>query len=181
MTDIERSLAEIVALLPDNTVGETGPQDGREAVLSLAPAAGALDIVVSAPTTIAIAGTFVAVVGTTLLRADARQVASSGDGQLSYQAPPRRRFLVALTAVLSSSAVGARELGLVPWVDGSAPTNVQPIRVTVAGSGARATLSGLWLLSIDSGAIVRAAVTDYTASGTVTVESLHLAINGGII
>jgi hypothetical protein len=68
MAQTPRTLAELLALLPDNTSGLIGAEDVRDMLVSLYPSRGAIDLSgTPVATTFANTTTYVKVAGTTLL------------------------------------------------------------------------------------------------------------------
>lgn len=69
MAETPKVLSALLAQLPDNTTGLISPEDIRDAVVSLFPSRGQLDLTASAATTFALTNTWYKLAGTTALDA----------------------------------------------------------------------------------------------------------------
>lgn len=98
MPDTERTQAQIIALLPDNTNGEISPQDLRDFVVSAAPPHGSFSRLVAAATTIGTAGVYVKAAGTTSVGPNMKDFTMPVDGRLTYIGAPDRHFHVVVSA-----------------------------------------------------------------------------------
>ncbi len=67
MAETPKVLAALLAQLPDNSTGLISPEDIRDAVVSLFPSRGQLDLTASAQTTFAATNTYYKLAGTTAL------------------------------------------------------------------------------------------------------------------
>lgn len=67
MAETPKVLSALLAQLPDNTTGLISPEDIRDAVVSLFPSRGQLDLTASASTTFAVTNTWYKLAGTTAL------------------------------------------------------------------------------------------------------------------
>jgi hypothetical protein len=67
MAETPKVLSALLAQLPDNTTGLISPEDIRDAVVSLFPSRGQLDLTATAQTTFATTNTYVKLAGTTAL------------------------------------------------------------------------------------------------------------------
>jgi hypothetical protein len=69
MAETPKVLSALLAQLPDNTTGLISPEDIRDAVVSLFPSRGQLDLTATASTTFALTDTWYKLAGTTALDA----------------------------------------------------------------------------------------------------------------
>ena len=67
MSQTPKVLAALLAQLPDNTTGDITPEDVRDAVVSLFPSRGQIDLSATATTTFAATATYYKLAGTTAL------------------------------------------------------------------------------------------------------------------
>ena len=73
MAETPKVLSALLAQLPDNTTGLISPEDIRDAVVSLFPSRGQIDLTATAQTTFATTNTYVKLAGTTALDASLGQ------------------------------------------------------------------------------------------------------------
>lgn len=73
MAETPKVLSALLAQLPDNTTGLISPEDIRDAVVSLFPSRGQLDLTATAQTTFQASNTYVKLAGTTALDASLGQ------------------------------------------------------------------------------------------------------------
>jgi hypothetical protein len=104
MADTNRSLAEILLLLADNTTGDISPQDMRDAVLSLTPAHGSMIVTTPAETLVVSANTPLKAAGVTGSTGTLHDFTMPVDNRLTFNgASPRE---VQIAASLSMTAIG---------------------------------------------------------------------------
>lgn len=84
--EVQRTIAELYALLADNSSGDISPQDVREIVETLRSGNAEMSLSVSAETSIAAIGTFVKLAGTTVQTANpaARLFSMTANNRLEY-------------------------------------------------------------------------------------------------
>jgi hypothetical protein len=162
-------LTQVLALLADNTAGDISPQDIRDAIVSLAPAYGALYFSASATSAISVAGTFVKAAGTTASVDATTDVTVATSNRITYTGPATMAFRVhASASVLCSPA--SEKIGIAIAKNGT---------VVAATAMAGQTGTAGDLINIATFATVDLATDGYvelwvanytTGSGTVTVE-----------
>ena len=109
MADTVRSMAEILALMPDNTTGDISPQDMRDAVVSLEPAIGRCFISVPSATTISDTLTPVKAAGTTTAVSGLNNISMPANNRLRYDGTAPINAIIwasmSMTALAASQSV----------------------------------------------------------------------------
>lgn len=134
MTDTVRTLADIQALLADNTRGDISPQDLRDAIISLGNQYGQLSETGNvAATVISDTISYFEVTLTTPTLGQVSQLQGSADfdqpaaGRLRYLGTPARKFAIICSLSLKA-AVNKREIHLALGKTGTPDTNSEQRR-----------------------------------------------------
>jgi hypothetical protein len=109
MADTERTVAELLVLLADNTTGAISEQDIRDMLVSLADSYGGLHISAAVETSIAATSmdgsNAVKILGTTVISTANRGMDMPANNRLRYTGAPTRFFeLNAVLSVISASS-----------------------------------------------------------------------------
>ncbi len=105
MANTERTIADLLALLADNTTGDISEQDLRDVVVSLADSYGGMRISSAVETSIALVSTPVKCLGTTTISSAARDMDMPANNRLRYIGAPTRyhEMTMALSVISASS------------------------------------------------------------------------------
>jgi hypothetical protein len=176
MADTQRSAAELIALLADNSTGDISAQDLRDLVETLIPDQGAIfiDTTATAPTAITTPGTFELLAGGTLEKSNGRNFTMDQDGRLTYEGTATRRCIVWVslsytidqnnhetrwrihkTGVHDPATEIIREVG----------TGTVPVNITLNGH-----------ITIEPGDYIEVVVTDVTGTANITVERMQMGV-----
>lgn len=177
MSETQRTVAEIYALLVDNVSGDISPQDLRDAFESWRPAIGEIYVPGADSGAIAITDTtnyFEATGMTwTLSTAESRLFdQSAGNGRLTYLGVADAIIKVSLS--LSVTAVGNNQL-LHFRIGKNAATDDSSERIRFVGTGADVGSSTTQLLStVSTGDYVSVWARNETSTGNVGIEVANL-------
>ena len=133
MADTQRTLAEILTFLADNTTGDISAQDLRDAVLSLSGGHGAAYISSAAAQPTIVQNTWYEVAGTWTLSADHHNWTLPSAGRLQYDGAARTDvFVIGNFSYTSASNNTTYEVGV--GLDGTViPSSIQRTKI---GTGA---------------------------------------------
>jgi len=105
MADTQRTIAELLALLADNSTGDISEQDLRDVVVSLANSYGGFHVSTPIETAIALVNTPVKALGTTTVSGAVRGMDMPADNRLRYTgAPTRFHTIRAALSVISAAS-----------------------------------------------------------------------------
>jgi len=173
MADTQRTIAGLIALLPDNTTGDISPQDLRDLVVSMKPGFGEMYISSPASTTINTPGTFEKIAGTTLLSSTPTPVNWSmpANNRLQYDGVADRivRVSCAISATIDGSTNKETRFRLGKGGTTHADTEGQQFFV-VNAQVENITLLGVFQVS--TGNYIEAFCTNVTDTTGVTVQSM---------
>ena len=177
MAETQRTVAEIYALLADNSTGNISPQDVRDGFESWRPATGEIYVTAVNRGEIVIANTSDYAEATamvwTLSAAESRLFdESAGNGRLTYIGIPDTVIKVSLT--LSMTAAGTNQLLHFRIGKNAVPDDASEIiRYVTTGSdiGASATQ---FLTTLSTDDYVSVWARNETSSGNVTIEVANL-------
>jgi len=102
MAETQRSLAELLANLPDNITGLIDPEDIRDVLISLKPSHGSLFRNVAADTVIGTPGTYVKALGTTTA-GGLEDLTMPADNRLTFTGISPRHFHIVATVSMTAS------------------------------------------------------------------------------
>ncbi len=175
MAETHRTLAEILANLPDNITGLIDPEDIRDLVISLNPVHGSLHRGVAADTVIGLAGTYVKALGTTIA-GDLHDMTMSQDNRLTFTGPASRHFHV--MASVSMTASGSNKIiGMKLAKNGVVLDQSVVRRAVTTGSDIGAAMIQADM-SLDTGDYVEIWVTNETTATNVKLDEFHLHASG---
>jgi hypothetical protein len=180
MAETPKVLAALLAQLPDNTTGLISPEDIRDAVVSLFPSRGQLDLTASAQTTFAATDTWYKLAGTTALDATLGQDGFSQASNNEIRATKAVNQVLLITAnVELVCASNNKTFGITFAKNGVAITGIHVSAVlSDSGKGYGFSITGLLpTLQNDTISVFVRNETDTTA---VTATSLTLSAVGFI-
>ena len=178
MTQTARTIAQILALYPDNTTQQISPQDGRDMIVTLQAKYGSLFVAEGDEVATVIANTtdFFDLAGTYTLGGNGLQFdQSAGNGLLTYTgAPDIVVLIVAQTSLIAAS--GTQTCDIIIEKNG----------VEVAGSKAESIVlstgavnaSELGLTALSQGDTINLAIRNTTAAVNVTANEAHFVVVG---
>ena len=170
MADTERSLAQLQALLADNATGDISPQDIRDMLVSLTQPYGSFSTATASATTIAVAGTYYKMAGTTQV-GNVRQMSMPSNGRLQYDGVSPRHFHIAVSVSMTTSNVN-NIVGLKIAKNGTVLDDTIVRRFVSTGTDVGSTaVHGDVALS--NGDYLELFVTNETDTDSVTVEEVY--------
>lgn len=176
MADTKRSLADIYALLADNTAGDISAQDMRDVVATLQPDHGEVSITATSATTISDTTSYFQIAGTYALSADAMDWDMNTNGQLRYIGAADRVAHIALSCSMTSgSSNQVIYMGVAKGGTIITPSIVQRKIGTGADVGSAATHA---FIEVSTNDYLTGVVRNTTAANDVTFETLNLFAMG---
>lgn len=182
MADTDRSIADILALFPDNSTGAVSPQDLRDMVVSLQTAYGDMYVSSALATTLGTTGTAVKAGGTTTAGI-LQDFSMPTDNRLRYDGAATRAVHAVATATILSTAVSQDITAYIYHYDNSSTSGA-----VVAKSAAAHSLSTVASEphAITVQAQVEMDTNDYlefwlandTSSQNVTAQNMNLVARG---
>ena len=180
MAETPKVLSALLAQLPDNTTGLISPEDIRDAVVSLFPSRGELDLTASAQTTFAATNTWYKLAGTTAFDATLGQDGFSQYANNELQATKAVNQVLLVTAnVELVCASNNKTFGLTFAKNGTPLTNVH-ISTVLANSNKGYGFSLTTLIPTAANDIISVYVRNETDTTAVTATSLSLSAVGFI-
>lgn len=177
MAQTQRSLAELIALLPNNTSGLISPEDVRDMLVSLAPIHGSYSRLVTAPTTVSVAGDYVKAAGTTT-PGTLHDLTMDQDNRLTFVGASPRHFHVLASISMTCDGIN-KVLGLKLAKNG-VPLDFSVVRRSVGTGldvGALSLQGDMTLVEND---YVEVWLTNETSATDVTIEEIHLHAAGAL-
>jgi len=171
-----RSISALNLLFPDQTSGDISPQDDRDLIATFTPGYAQMFISSSAPTTIAVATTFVKAAGTTTLTTDptALNWTMPTDNRLAYGGTPDR--VVMVTCAISLQAVGTNVD--LKWRLAKTGTTIADTEITrkvvVASENGAAAISGL--VEMSNGDYLELWTANDTDTTNLTVTNMVMSV-----
>lgn len=180
MAETPKVLSALLAQLPDNTTGLISPEDIRDAVVSLFPSRGQLDLTASASTTFALTNTWYKLAGTTALDATLGQDGFSqfADNELRATKAVNQVLLVTANVELVCAS-NNKTFGLTFAKNGTAITGIH-VSAVLSDSGKGYGFSISTLIPTVANDIVSVYVRNETDTTAVTATSLTLSAVGFI-
>jgi len=180
MTQTRRTLAAVMANLPNNTTGQIRPVHVRDAVISVVPVRGGYYMATDNTTATSIlqAGewTHIAGVTTEIQVTDPCKFAMTGPNEATYtEGPP---LILHFSATLGmESAAGNQAFSVAPEIGGQvlAPFRV-PVFFTAQDRRESLTVLGQW--PVESGDTFRLMVRNDTSDSNVTVGTMSVSLLG---
>lgn len=171
MVDTVRTVAQLQALLADNTTGDISPQDLRDFLVSVQPPYGSISRLVAAATTINTPGTYEKMAGTTLL-GNADRFDMPVDGRLRYTGLVRKHMHIAVTTSFTAGGNNVT-VGLKVAKNGVVLDDSVARRRVGTGTdiGSTALHADVFM---DQNDYLEIYVTNETNTNTVTIEELYL-------
>ncbi len=180
MAETPKVLSALLAQLPDNTTGLISPEDIRDAVVSLFPSRGQLDLTASAATTFALTNTWYKLAGTTALDATLGQDGFSQAANNELRATKAVDQVLLVTAnVELVCASNNKTFGLTFAKNGTAITGIH-VSAVLSDSGKGYGFSISTLIPTAANDIVSVYVRNETDTTAVTATSLTLSAVGFI-
>ncbi len=180
MVDTARSQNDLLTNLfaDSQPAGSITPQDMRDLIVSLSPPYGAYYFTATAATTIAVAGTFVKALGTTVLT-NAREFTMPSNNRLTYTGVPDRHMHLVLSASFISAGTNDN-LSIALARNGAVITHTEMTRFVSTGSDQGSTAShGDVVLSTND--YIELFVTNEDAAVDVTVQQAYVFAMGMIV
>jgi hypothetical protein len=180
MAETPKVLSALLAQLPDNTTGLISPEDIRDAVVSLFPSRGQLDLTASASTTFALTNTWYKLAGTTALDATLGQdgFSQAADNELRATKAVNQVLLVTANVELVCAS-NNKTFGLTFAKNGTAITGIH-VSAVLSDSGKGYGFSISTLIPTAANDIVSVYVRNETDTTAVTATSLTLSAVGFI-
>jgi len=180
MAETPKVLSALLAQLPDNTTGLISPEDIRDAVVSLFPSRGQLDLTASAATTFAVTNTWYKLAGTTALDATLGQDGFSqfADNELRATKAVNQVLLVTANVELVCAS-NNKTFGLTFAKNGTAITGIH-VSAVLSDSGKGYGFSISTLIPTAANDIISVYVRNETDTTAVTATSLTLSAVGFI-
>jgi hypothetical protein len=176
-TQTPRSLTQLLAQMPDNTAGDISAQDMRDAMVSLYPSRGALQLV-STPvaTTFASVGVYTKIAAATLIDASVCTscVQMPADGELRFLKPVDQVLLVnATVAVLPAG--NNKQYSFTFAKNGTAIDSLHVSRFFGNLGGVPLSLFFSGLVAITSNDVISLVVRNDTDTTAITASVLSLS------
>jgi hypothetical protein len=180
MAETPKVLSALLAQLPDNTTGLISPEDIRDAVVSLFPSRGQLDLTASASTTFALTNTWYKLAGTTALDATLGQdgFSQAADNELRATKAVNQVLLVTANVELVCAS-NNKTFGLTFAKNGTAITGIH-VSAVLSDSGKGYGFSISTLIPTAANDIISVYVRNETDTTAVTATSLTLSAVGFI-
>lgn len=180
MAETPKVLSALLAQLPDNTTGLISPEDIRDAVVSLFPSRGQLDLTASAATTFALTNTWYKLAGTTALDATLGQdgFSQAADNELRATKAVNQVLLVTANVELVCAS-NNKTFGLTFAKNGTAITGIH-VSAVLSDSGKGYGFSISTLIPTAANDIISVYVRNETDTTAVTATSLTLSAVGFI-
>lgn len=180
MAETPKVLSALLAQLPDNTTGLISPEDIRDAVVSLFPSRGQIDLTASASTTFALTNTWYKLAGTTALDATLGQDGFSQAANNELRATKAVNQVLLVTAnVELVCASNNKTFGLTFAKNGTAITGIH-VSAILSNSNKGYGFSISTLIPTEANDIVSVYVRNETDTTAVTATSLTLSAVGFI-
>lgn len=180
MAETPKVLSALLAQLPDNTTGLISPEDIRDAVVSLFPSRGQIDLTASASTTFALTNTWYKLAGTTALDATLGQDGFSQAANNELRATKAVNQVLLVTAnVELVCASNNKTFGLTFAKNGTAITGIH-VSAILSNSNKGYGFSISTLIPTAANDIVSVYVRNETDTTAVTATSLTLSAVGFI-
>lgn len=180
MAETPKTLAALLAQLPDNTAGDISAEDIRDVVVSLFPSRGQIDLTATASTTFSGANVWTKVAGTTALDATLGQDGFSmpGNNELrATKAVNQVLFCVANLEVICGS--NNKTFGATFAKNGTAITTFH-VSQKLASGGERYFFSFAALIPVAANDTISVYMRNETDTTAVTAENLTLSAVGFI-
>ncbi len=180
MAETPKVLSALLAQLPDNTTGLISPEDIRDAVVSLFPSRGQLDLTATAATTFALTNTWYKLAGTTALDATLGQdgFAQASDNELRATKAVNQVLLVTANVELVCAS-NNKTFGITFAKNGVAITGIH-VSAVLSDSGKGYGFSITGLLPTSQNDTISVFVRNETDTTAVTATSLTLSAVGFI-
>lgn len=180
MAETPKVLSALLAQLPDNTTGDISPEDIRDAVVSLFPSRGQLDLTAASPTTFALTNTWYKLAGTTALDTTLGQDGFSQYANNELQATKAVAQVLLVTANIELvCGANNKTFGLTFAKNGTAITGIH-VSAVLSSSGDGYGFSITALLPVVQNDIISVYVRNETDTTSVTATSLTLSAVGFI-
>jgi hypothetical protein len=180
MAETPKVLAALLAQLPDNTTGLISPEDIRDAVVSLFPSRGQLDLTASAQTTFAATNTYYKLAGTTALDTTLGQDGFSQASNNELRATKAVNQVLLVTAnVELSCASNNKTFGICFAKNGTAITTAH-VSAILSDSNEGYGFSLTTLIPTSQNDTISVFVRNETDTTSVTALSLSLSAIGFI-
>jgi hypothetical protein len=180
MAETPKVLSALLAQLPDNTTGLISPEDIRDAVVSLFPSRGQLDLTATAATTFALTDTWYKLAGTTALDATLGQDGFSQYANNELRATKAVNQVLLITAnVELVCASNNKTFGITFAKNGVAITGIH-VSAVLSDSGKGYGFSITGLLPTSQNDTISVFVRNETDTTAVTATSLTLSAVGFI-
>ena len=167
-----QTLANLEIQLADNTSGAITPETIRDLLATLNPANGSLFENVAAPTTIAVAGTYVKAAGTTTA-GELLDMSMPADNRLQYDGVVEAHLHCAIT-VSFVSAGNNQVIGLAAYLNGALiPGSI--VRHKLGGGGDVSAIALHTDIDVVAGDFIELWLTNETGTATVTIEQLYMS------
>jgi len=180
MAETPKVLSALLAQLPDNTTGLISPEDIRDAVISLFPSRGQIDLTASAATTFAVTNTWYKLAGTTALDATLGQDGFSQNANNELKATKSVNQVLLVTANIElTCASNNKTYGLTFAKNGTAITGIH-VSAVLSDSGKAYGFSISTLVPTAANDVISVYVRNETDTTAVTATSLTLSAVGFI-
>ena len=182
MADTQRSIADVLALLADNSAGAISPQDLRDAIVTQHAAHGMLTVAAAASALVTLADTVTYVEAAAPVWTLAASPLSTnfdesgGNGRLTYIGAPTITVHIAVHVSISSVS-NNRVLHLRVGLNGTTDATSEIVRKTGTGGDIGAGTLGL-LVSMATGDYISLFVLNETSADDVTIEAASLVASG---
>ena len=180
MAETPKVLSALLAQLPDNITGLISPEDIRDAVVSLFPSRGQIDLTASAATTFAVTNTWYKLAGTTALDATLGQdgFSQAANNELRATKAVNQVLLVTANVELVCGS-NNKSFGLTFAKNGTAITGIH-VSAVLSDSGKGYGFSITTLVPTAANDIISVYVRNETDTTSVTATSLTLSAVGFI-
>lgn len=180
MAETPKVLSALLAQLPDNTTGLISPEDIRDAVVSLFPSRGQLDLTASATTTFALTSTWYKLAGTTALDATLGQDGFSQFADNELRATKAVNQVLLCTATVEVSSAGNNKTYSFTFAKNGTPITTAHVSDRLDSSGQNYTVSLTALIPTVPNDIISVYVRNDTDTTALTTQNLTVSAVGFI-
>lgn len=180
MAETPKVLSALLAQLPDNTTGLISPEDIRDAVVSLFPSRGQLDLTAGASTTFALTNTWYKLAGTTALDVDVCTSCISMPANNEMRLEKAVAQIVLATATVEVSCANNNKTFSMTFAKNGAAVNHTHVTQKIEDGGANYTFALSALLPTVEDDVLSVYVRNDTDTTALTTVGLTFSVVGFI-
>lgn len=180
MAETPKVLSALLAQLPDNTTGDISPEDIRDAVVSLFPSRGQIDLTAGASTSFALTNTWYKLAGTTALDATLGQDGFSMPGNNELRATKAVNQVLLCTANVEVTCGANNKVFGMTFAKNGTAVGTFHVSQKMASGGEPYFFSFSGLIPVVANDIISVYVRNETDTTALTTNNLTLSAVGFI-